>query len=110
MQRQRLLIDKTDPLDEDTQANWHRDKLEEVPELYGCMPPELVAPFHGNLAEIRCHDGSLHVRAHVRTNMHARTHTEMQPRALLSCSISFPLSVFCSLQCPLALRKNFTTS
>jgi hypothetical protein len=37
-------------------ANWHSDKEEEIPQLYACMPPELIAPWHGNLAEIRCHD------------------------------------------------------
>jgi len=37
-------------------ANWHRDKLQEVTELYSYMPPELIAPWHTDLAEIRCHD------------------------------------------------------
>ena len=37
-------------------ANWHRDKLQEVPELYAYMPPEMIAPWHGDLAEVRVHD------------------------------------------------------
>ena len=37
-------------------SNWYADKLEEIPALYRAMPTDMIAPYKGEFAEIRCSD------------------------------------------------------